>query len=211
MPIDLATETGALEFAESKRREMERCFEVHGRFEMNGYSFGAYVFTTHEVIAPMQMPPPNRPIEETLARWKTGARLPQPKAELCRLPEWVRLFVRADQHTAFFGSVLRALNEKSRAIGTVVMGKSWLAMPEHVPGETAEQARAKLPASLEDYEGRREGLFLRLEHKLAAGGRMWTNEITRNPTSLGEWKLFDEAGDGSCEGRLVDLIPRGND
>ena len=206
--LDLATEQGALAFCEEKRREMEAVFGDLGRFEMNGYSFGAYVLATHEVVLPERLPPPTpRTLEDVLAGWKTGAPLPAARAELCRLPEFVRLVIPEDQHTAFFGRAVRALSEKSRAVGTVVMGEMWMARPDHVPGETAEQARARLPASLEDYDGRTEGLFVRLEHK-ATGSRMWTKAIHRNPDRLdADWVLFDEQA-GKSEGRLVDLVPR---
>lgn len=205
--MDLETEQGVLEFCEEKRRLMERTFEVLGRFEMNGYSFGAYVLATHEVLPPERNEaPPPRTIEDVLTGWKTGEPFPLVRAELCRLPVFVRLVIPEDQHTAFFGRAIRALSEKSRAIGTVVMGEMWMARPDHVPGETAEEARSKLPASLEDYEGRTEGLFLRLEHKLA-GSRMWTKTIHRNPDRLdADWVLFDETM-GKSEGRLVNLVP----
>jgi hypothetical protein len=109
-----------------------------------------------------------------------------------------------EDHTAFFGSVVRVLSEKSRAIGTVVMGEMWMAQPAHVPGETAEQARSKLPRSLADYDGREEGLFLRLEHKVT-GPRMWTKKIVRNPDGLAaDWVLNDYK---NAEGRLVNLVP----
>jgi hypothetical protein len=178
---------------------------------MNGYSFGAYVLATHEVLAPEKIEPPipgaPRKLEDVAAGWKTGDPLPQPRAQLCRLPRWVGLVLAAEDQTLFFGHVVRVLNEKSRAIGSVVMGEMWMARPAHVPGETAEQARAKLPRSLEDYDGRTEGLFLRLEHK-ATGSRMWTKAIHRNPDRLdADWVLFDEQA-GKSEGRLVNLVPQ---
>jgi hypothetical protein len=209
--LDLATEQGALAFCEEKRREMEGVFADRGRFEMNGYSFGAYVFATHQVLPPERSVPvgAHKPLslEDVIDRWRTGDELPMPRAERCRLPSFVSILIPDDQQTAFFGRAVRVLSDKSRAIGTVVMGEMWMARPDHVPGETAEQARARLPKSLEDYDGRTEGLFLRLEHKFA-GSRMWTKAIHRDPDRLDdEWVLFEET-DGNTEGRLVNLVGR---
>ncbi len=207
---DLATEQGALAFCEEKRREMEAVFGDLGRFEMNGYSFGGYVFATHQVMPPEGPQPygPSKPrtLEDVIECWRTGDLLPAPRAERCRLPSFVRLVIPDDQHTAFFGRAIRALSDKSRAVGVVVMGEAWFAFPDHVPGETAEQVRARLPESLADADGREEGLFLRLEHK-AAGVRMWTKRISRNPDRLeADWVPLDLP---EGEGRLVDLVPLG--
>jgi hypothetical protein len=207
--LDLATEKGVLEFCEAQRREMEAVFGDLGRFEMNGYSFGAYILATHEVQPPERVelgarPEAPRKLADVVAGWKTGDPLPRTRADLCKLPEWIRAVLPVEDHTAFFGSVVRVLSEKSRAIGTVVMGEMWMAQPAHVPGETAEQARSKLPRSLADYDGREEGLFLRLEHKVT-GPRMWTKKIVRNPDGLAaDWVLNDYK---NAEGRLVNLVP----
>jgi hypothetical protein len=46
--IDLSTTAGVLRFCELRRAEMVRCFERLGRFEMNEFSFGAYVFAERD-------------------------------------------------------------------------------------------------------------------------------------------------------------------
>jgi len=201
--LDLATEQGALEFCESTRGKMELQFAISGRFEMNGYSFGAFVFRTHTVLAPDEMPGAGT-LESVAEAWKTGEPLPHPQAELIRLPRWVMDAMPAEHHTAFFSHVVRTISEKSRAIGVVTLGEMWFAMPDHVPGETAEQARSKLPKSLADYEGRKEGLFVSLEHKVV-GKRMWTTAISRNPTRLGPWELYPQPFE--TEGNFCGLVP----
>jgi hypothetical protein len=194
--IDLSTERGVLNFCERQRQEMVRCFERLGRFEVNGYSFGAWVLATHAVASP--------PLSTAsdLKDWKRGERLAAPQAMRCQMPAAARLLLPPDQHTKLFGLTLRHMNELSGAIGTVVMAECWHAGAPHVEGQTAQQARAALPDSLEDYDRRQEAMFLRLEHKVA-GERFWRKAITRDPTRLGPWEPLDARSAG---GYLVDLI-----
>lgn len=194
--IDLATERGVLNFCERQRQEMVRCFERLGRFEVNGYSFGAWVLATHAVAAP----PPNARVN--LEDWRRGEQLPAAQAMRCQMPIEARFLMPPDQHTKLFGLTLRHMSELSGAIGTVVMGECWHASAPRVDGQTPQAARASLPDSLEDYDGRQESLFLRLEHKVL-GERFWGKPIMRNPTRLGPWELIDVRSAG---GYLADLI-----
>jgi len=118
------------------------------------------------------------------------------------LPLLVRALAPPERHTQLFGITVRAMSELTAAVGTVTMGECWFARAPKVEGQSPQEARAALPDRLEDYDGREEAMFLRLEHKVV-GERFWRKRIDRNPTRLGPWELLDARSAG---GRLVDTI-----
>lgn len=187
--LDLSTKAGVLRFCELRRAEMVRCFERLGRFEMNEFSFGAYVFATHAIAAPTK--PGASPDD-----WKTGRKLDHVTAETCRLPKVVFDMLPRQKHTELFSYTLRAYAKITRATGTVFMTEMWHA--------TAKE-RSELPADLEEApdDVRMEALYMQLEHS-ATGRRVWVAEIKRNPTRLEPW---DERDYGDMSGRMVDLSP----
>jgi hypothetical protein len=189
MGIDLSTKAGVLRFCELRRAEMVGCFERLGRFEMNGYSFGGYVFATHDVNSD---------------GWKTGAKLDRVNAELCRMPKALIDQIPPGRQTEVFAHVMREFTKLTRAIGTVVMTEMWHVTMPGKPGKSAEEVRDELPDSLEHAPGRCEALYLQLEHG-ATGRRVWVAEIKRNPTRIEPWYEPYGPGETDMKGRLVDL------
>jgi hypothetical protein len=185
--IDVSTHAGVMRFCEARRDEMTRCFERVGRFEENGYSFGAYVFATRGFK------------DKDFNTYKLDAVEPM----VCRFPKMMRDKLPPSEHTKAFGHVLREFAKITEAVGTVVMGEAWLAKtPEGVKSrEEADRWRREQPESLEDMPGRLEGMFMSLEHQ-AIGKRFWRRFIEREPTRLGPWGLLPLQG---TEGRLVDI------
>lgn len=186
---DLSTAAGVLRFCEDKRAEMVRCFERVGRFEENGQSFCAYLFATHEVkVAPR----PRKPED-----WKTGPRLERVSIIPCRLPsdDAVERLGPGTQKD-LFASVVNGLGKLSRALGYVLLSETWMKTAESL------EERQQWPASLEFAPGRREALFMNLEHT-ATGRKVWKAEILREPTRLLEWESMDWS---DVEGRFVNLV-----
>lgn len=194
--IDLSTKAGVLRFCELGRAEMVGCFERLGRFEMNGYSFGAYVFATHGIKVPAT---PDDRVDPS--NWQTGGKLPRVAADLCRLPKVITDLIPPEQHTQLFAHVMRSYSRITKALGTLVMTEMWHANMTPADGQSPEEARAQLPDNLEHAPGRGEGLYMQLEHS-ATGRRVWWCEIKREPTRLGEWELREME---DAQGRLVNL------
>lgn len=190
--LDLATSAGVLRFCELRRAEMVRCFERLGRFEANGYSVGGYALITHDVT----LPPADKRAEPTA--WRTGRRLPGVAPVHVQLPHAAREFLPPAQLSEVFGSAVRRYCKLGRAVGAIVMGEMWLATSASL------EERDKLPDRLDDYAGRREVLYMRLEHR-AVGGRVWTAEIGREPTRLAAWR---EGNPATLGGHLVNVIER---
>lgn len=188
--LDLTTKTGVLRFCELRRAEMVGCFATLGRYECNGFSFAAYLFATHEVISGGADLP-----------WRTGPKLPRVTAEECRMPESLHGILAPEQETEAFAFTLREMAKMSRAIGSLVMTEMWHVVVQRKEGQSASEVRSELPDRLEDYAGRREVLYMQLEHP-ATGRRMWLAEILREPTRLLPWR---EREPGDATGRLVDI------
>lgn len=192
--MDVSTRAGVLRFCELRREEMARCFERVGRFEVEGMAFCAYVFATHEVDR-------RNPLMGT-----TGKKLPAPMAHRCVMPAFAAAAIDARNHTEAFSVVVRSLCKLTRATGTVLMSEMWLAHVTAPQGTPWQEARKGLPDSLEDYDARREGLYMHLEHS-TTGVRVWFNEILTEGgvRRLKGWEEpYAEAAAG-WEGRLVDL------
>lgn len=198
--MKLDTKAGVLAYAERRRAEMVRCFERMGRFEDHGQSFCAVLFATHELLHPKKGP-------LRADDWRTGERLAAPKAVDIHLPPLVQiLMLENEQQKDAFAHLVREYGKKVKAMGVLFLTETWWA---HVgsPGQTKEEVmaeRAARPKSLEDWDDRREGLFMQLQHP-ATGNVAWFNEIKRNPTRLLGWEEKDLT---DSEGRFVDLIEK---
>jgi hypothetical protein len=187
---DLDTEAGVLAFCERWRARMVDAWEQHGTFEVNGFSFGGYVFATRAIV--------NERFDTELCLVEFGVAV----AALPVMAPAVVRFYPEEKHTECFGFILREYVKKSEAEGTLVMGEAWFARPpEHV--RTKEQAlawRAEQPRDMEDFAEKGESLFMSLEHR-SFGSRFWRNPIARGPSRLEGWKE-----DGApAAGRLVHL------
>lgn len=191
--LDLSTKAGVLRFCELRRAEMVGCFERLGRFESNGFSFEGYLFAAHELVVPGD--------RADLSGWKTGPRLSSVTARVCRMPEELHGLIPAEHETILFSRTLREMGKLTRAIGSVVMTEMWHATVD-ANERTLDEARSELPDRLENYDGRKEALFMQLEHT-AVGRQIWTAEIRRNPTRLGPWL---ESQPDDATGRMVDLV-----
>lgn len=187
--LDLSTRAGVLRFCELRRAEMVGCFHELGRYEVNGFSFGGYVFATHAMVVPKDP----RGIDD----WKTGAKLNRVTAERLSMPAGLHGVLPPERETEVFSFTARRYSKLTRAIGSVVMTEVWSVMTE------SREERDKFPERLGDYDGpeRCEQLFMHLEHA-ATGERTWTALIERNPTRLGPW---EERPFTASEGRLIDL------
>lgn len=185
---DLSTAAGVLRFCEDKRAEMTRCFERVGRFEENGQAFCAYVFATHEVKGPARA--------GHVDDWKTGRKLERVSLYPCRLPSYgLERFGPVTQKN-IFAQAINGLGKLSRALGYVLLSETWMAT-----AKTLDE-RKEWPDNLEHAPGRREALFMSLEHT-ATGHKIWKAEILREPTRLLEWETvnLDDA-----EGRFMNLV-----
>lgn len=193
--MNLETKQDVLRFCELRRAEMVRCFERLGRFECNGYSFGAYVFATHA----MQTPADPTQLDD----YKPGRKLGRVEAQLCRLPPLIYDLLPPEQHTAVFGHVVKAFAKVTRSVGALLMSETWhVSYAGKAAGKSPEEIRGELPENLEDAPGRREALFMHLEHGLT-GRRIWFAQIQRNPTLVEPWQ---ENPMEDAKGRLVDLV-----
>jgi hypothetical protein len=182
MKLDTLEEV--LNFCALKRAEMEACHGREGRFEVNGYSFGGYVFATRAIVGG----PPDFPTEP----------LGHVEAVTVRMPAFLRMLLPASEHTRAFGHCMRECVKKSEAVGTLFMGETWMAAAPH-PNMTqaeVEAWRKTQPADMGEFADKREGLVMMLEHK-TFGRRTWRNMIERNPTRLVGWRegeLHPESG-----------------
>lgn len=178
--VDLNTEEGALAFCEEKRNEMRELFLEQGQFECNGFSFKGYIFVRRD-------PPKAKGNDGCPTTWPKGPLLDAPEAVEIKLPVFMHTLIPEARHTEAFRHCVDTMLDRCDGFGWVLMAEQWLAHVEAEPGETQEQARARMPNRLEEYAGRREALMVRLEHR-SAGERSWIAEIHRDPLRLGEWK-----------------------
>lgn len=192
--MNLETKEGVLRFCELRRREMVGCFERLGRYECNGYSFGAYVFATHELQGTAEPIGPDD--------FKTGKRLAHVKAEHVRLPRFIGQILPPEQHTLAFREVVKSYAQITRSMGALIMTEMWHAVTTGRTKEEAMAARASLPERLVDMPERGERLMMQLEHS-ATGRCIWYAEIKRNPTRVEPWQ---EPTIGDAQGRLSNLV-----
>lgn len=173
--IDLSTKAGVLRFCELRRAEMAADFERVGRFEMNGYSFGAYVLGTHAIAA----------LDASTWKpeaWRTGARLPQVQAMRCQLPQIVGQTMPWQDVTGFFGYTLKHFARATRARGVVFMTEAWRVILD----EGEEPAPDRPYGWVEKDPRRMEALMMTLEHA-DFGYHQWFANILREPTRLEPW------------------------
>lgn len=202
--MDLSTKAGVLRFCELRRAEMVGCWQTLGCWEVNGFSFGGYVFATHEAEMPTEVP-----TDLSQLKWPTGAKLPKVTALPIRLPRAGLLMLPPEDATAFFAFSVQRYTEATRALGTLIMAESW--QVHTAEGEDPRAARERMAKNLEDEPGRQEILMMSLEHS-AVGQRVWRAQIHRDPDRLDPWQLL-EADDGSpveMEGRLTGLAATRN-
>ncbi len=189
MKLDLATAAGVLRFAELRRAEMVRCFERVGRFESNGNSFGAVALLTHEVRRPDD--------PSDLSAWGTGKRRPEVAPVPFDMPRALAALIPEHMQSKFFADGLRDICRYGRAVSVLIMSEQW-----HGRTSSMDERRAR-PPRIEDWDDRREGLIMRLEHR-ATGGRTWRAWIERGPTRLGPWEDYP----GAVAGNLIGVIDR---
>jgi hypothetical protein len=197
MSVDLSTKAGVLAFAKRERERMASEFDRHGRFERRGFSFDAWVFATHAVDCD--------PGKSGVDAYTTGERLPVVTAARCSPPFLLATVSDPVIQKEGFAHVLREYSKITRAIGTLFMSEIWtsqIVLPKEAGRDAFEKERAARPESVEDWDDRKEALYMALEHT-AAGRCYWVAPITRNPTRLGAWQeqKFDDA-----EGRFVGLV-----
>ncbi len=209
--LDLSTKAGALAYAERTRKGVVQCWEKFGRFEANGFSYGASLFITHEPPSPTSIRRAALGIgQHALFDVSPGPKLARVEAMPVKLPTWMRSLPGHEttaghlQERELFATALRAFAKMTRAIGVIWMGETWLVdMPAPPPGKTHEQVRDELPADLGEAKGRREALVVRLEHQAIPQGLMWCAEILRSPARVEPWRDF---GMGDAFGRMVDFV-----
>lgn len=187
--VNLDTEEGVQTFCSMKRAEMEACWAREGRFEVNGFSFGAYILATRKIVGGEDEGWPTEPLEhvEAVKMW---------------LPSFAHVLVPEHQHTAMFAHIIRESVAKNAAVGTIFMGEAWMASTPR-PDMTEEEVlawRATLPADMGEFEAKREGLFMSLEHK-TIGRHFWRNFIAHAPSRLVGWEHMG----APAVGRLVNL------
>jgi hypothetical protein len=199
--LDLATEEGIREFVEIQKKVMEDTFENEGRFEVNGYSNAVYLLKTYDMMSEEELRnlPRGWIKHPELAR---GKKLDRVGIMAVALPSHLKYIVPDHLHTEILSKFIRFAVEATKAIGTVTLMETWVAS---VPGDEESdwrKARAELPESLADYEGREEALCISVEHVLI-GTKFWRANITRDPTVLHPWKEVGGVMDG---GRLSGFL-----
>lgn len=179
-----------LRCCERQRELMVQNWRENGRFMHNGVSSAALLIVT---------------------RGPDGEALAEPEGVPCDPPSWFVALTPPERYTHHLSEVLRRAASAWGAIGLILCSEQWMVRIEPKPGEdmTPEKAariRAEMPASLEHAPGRGEYLSLLLCH-VALGTRMWTAEITRNPTKLGPWRQQEPGGFG---GRFATILETGS-
>jgi hypothetical protein len=195
--VDLSTKSGVLAFAKRERERMSAEFDKSGRFERRGFAFDAWVFATHAIDHD-----PSRTGVDAFVR---AGRLPAVTACRCSPPALLAVVDDPGMQKDGYAHVIAEYAKMTRAIGTLFMSEIWVGqanLPKEAKREDFEAWRDARPASIEDWDDRREALYMALEHT-ATGRLFWSAPITRKPTRLGAWEelKFDDA-----EGRFVGLV-----
>jgi len=212
---NLATLQGALQFAEQQRADMARCWQRHRRFEVAGMSYGGYVFGTHNIRVPQNM--------LAVDQWATGEKLDRPVPIKVEFGPTLQAIVRGymkgrdefDQATAMkdvLSTGIKAFAALSKACGVLFMAEAWVAeSPLEQSGKATwssedsyEAWRKTIPRSLEDYDKRKEELWMILEHTELPERRMWRAPITRDPDRLHPW--YQAELGAAAEGRFVQFL-----
>lgn len=192
---DLNKAADVLRFCREQRDEMEANWRRNGCFEVNGFSFAAWVFATRKFDTTH--------IDPKL--WVPGERLERPKAQYCALPRIGHLVTQNKRGTDVFAYVLREYARATAAIGAVICAEIWaIELEGYKKDEEARRARAELPEDLGDAPGRVERLYMSLEHS-AIGQRCWWADIRRDPTRLEPWLELPNGGDMGFSGLLADI------
>lgn len=186
---NLRDATEVLRACERQREKMVLNWRENGRFEHCGVSCAALLIVT---------------------RGPSGEPLAEPEAVPCDPPAWFVAVCPPERYTEMLANCMRVAGKQWGAIGLVLCSESWMVKMEGPPGKdmTVDEAvrqRAELPCSLEHAPGRMEALTFFLDH-VATGTRMWTAEITRNPTKLHPWKQAPADG---FAGRFKDVLVTG--
>lgn len=188
----LETAEGALAFCHWCMAQMREQFLRDGEYP----SPDGYVLATCEVPA---KPPTKRGQKIT-----PGVKLPEARAVRAPFragtPEMalMAMLKRADERDVF-AEAMQFLSQGMGAVGVVLMMEAWYMESEGVTPPPKSGRWFDGPVC--EQPGRREGLFVTLEHNIA-GSRYWSARIHRNPTRL---EPFVEKPIGSTEGRLTHL------
>lgn len=199
--MNLAEETDVLAFCEQKRAEMAESFIRHGRYEVNGFSFSGYVFSTRRPPLPEE----NRG-EPDPSRWKPGPKLDAVTAGVIEAPAFCSVILPPEHHSRLFRHLCDEMVRATEAVGVLMMTEMWQLEREPKPGETLDNVRGP-EGSWENVPGRKEVLYVSLDHR-ATGYRVWTAEIRRDPTRLEPWV---EKPFAKSKGKLVGVMPQERD
>lgn len=173
-----------LRLCERQRERMVMNWRENGRFEVGGASSAALLIITR----------------------LGDEKLSEPRAFPCEPPEDLVALIPPEHYTEALSRVMRIMGEKCGAIGLVLCAEAWMARVDAKSVAEADSLRSEMPRSLEHQPGRIEALLMFLDH-VATGTRLWTAEITRNPTKLGPWKQAPADGFG---GRFKGIIQTGS-
>lgn len=214
MTLDLSTARGVLNYAQRQRDSMVDEWRKEGRFERNGFSYGAILFCTHGVQR-------NGPRPED---WTSGSKLPAVKAVPVSLPRDIRGRWGGGMpgHTTereFFAHGVKTFARLAKAIGCLTLAECWFSSPgtpfqrdatfeEREKAKREAQAfRDALPDDLGDAppHQRWEGLWVRLEHTGLTWPHSWMARIHRDPTRLDPWDGGEMQLDDAT-GRLANLV-----
>ncbi len=208
--LDLSTKAGALAYAERTRRGVEQCFERLGRFEQNGFSYGAILLITHE-------PPSTKAIRRAALQLRQNETLPNfhgPKLDRVQpmpvnLPKWMHGMEGSEtigghtQQREIFSQAVKAFAKMTKAVGCLFTAEAWALHIDAVPGKTAQELRNEFPADMGQADNRREVLIVSLEHAALERRFTWTAPIEAKPRKPGPWV---EMTWGDEHGRMVGLV-----
>ncbi len=103
-----------------------------------------------------------------------------------------------DGTTNIASQIIRRLVAALQVRAVLITMESWFAHLEPKEGETPGDVRGQRPKSLQNYDGRREALFMALEER-GKPAEHWFAEIHRNPDRVDPWELREFK---DSEGRL---------
>ncbi len=207
--LDLSTKAGALAYAERTRRGMVQCFERLGRFEANGFSYGATLFITHEPPSAKAMRRVALEVGQgEVLKLAPGPKLSRVEPMAVNLPTWMHGLpgsetINAHTHARdIFSQAVKAFAKMTRAVGVVFTAEAWTVMTNAAPGQTPQQVRDQLPADLGQADNRGECLFVSIEHAALERRYIWRSVIGAK-RKIGPWVEQDWH---DAQGRMVGLV-----
>jgi hypothetical protein len=109
-----------------------------------------------------------------------------------------------DGTTAIASQIVRRLVKATNAAAVLITMEAWFAELEDPKNEGAAAARAKLPKSLQDYDQRKECLWMALEQR-GVDQQAWRAQIHRNPDRVDPFVPFNLP----MQGKLVSWFAEG--